>query len=75
MAPKPLDSSSETVLNFIEALDQAGEIPPTIQEIATGCFFSTGKVVKCLDKLEAYGKLTREPGKARSIRLIRPSKM
>jgi SOS-response transcriptional repressor LexA len=44
--------------------------PPTIREIADGCFLSSSSVVHHLDRLEGEGKLFREPYKARGITLV-----
>lgn len=41
-----------------------------MREIAKGCYISAGNVVRYLDKLEAEGRLIREPRKARGLKLI-----
>ncbi len=43
--------------------------PPTIREIADGCFMSRSNVVRYLDKLDAHGFIARAAGKARGISL------
>jgi DNA-binding MarR family transcriptional regulator len=44
--------------------------PPTQQEIATHCFLTQPSVSRHLDKLEKWGWLAREEGKARGIKLL-----
>jgi len=45
------------------------QLSPTLREIAQGCFISKSVAARCLDILEAQKKITRQEGKARSIRL------
>ena len=47
-----------------------GGLSPTVREIADGCYISNGQAMRCLDFLQAQGKLTRQAGKARSVRLV-----
>ncbi len=42
---------------------------PTIREVAEGCFIANSTALVYLSRLEAWGWVTREPGKARSLRL------
>lgn len=63
----------ENVYKFISDFIGQNGFSPSIREIAKGCYISTTYVLRCLDLLESQGRLTREPGKARSIRLLDPN--
>jgi SOS-response transcriptional repressor LexA len=54
----------------IQHIDTNG-YPPSIREIAEGCFSSPMTVSSMLGILEAQGKITRSAGKARSICIVR----
>lgn len=43
---------------------------PSLREISRGCFMSQANVMRYLDRLEAQGRITRQPGRARSITLL-----
>jgi DNA-binding MarR family transcriptional regulator len=45
---------------------------PTLKEIATACYMSKPNVYRYLDRLEMEGRITRDPGRARSISLTKP---
>lgn len=62
--------TSEAIYEFIVIYIEEHEYPPTMREIAKGCYISAGNVVRYLDKLEAEGRLIREPRKARGLKLI-----
>jgi SOS-response transcriptional repressor LexA len=59
----------DCVYDFIRQYLSNYSFAPSIREIAEGCYISSSYVLRCLDVLEAQERLTREPGKARSIRL------
>jgi hypothetical protein len=62
----------EAVMTYIADYRAANDgLSPTVREIADGCYISNGQAIRCLDFLQAQGKLTRQAGKARSIRLIK----
>ncbi len=63
------DTMTEAVYDFIRAYIAEHGFGPSQQEIADGCYMSRPNVIRYLDKLEAWGRISREPGKARSIRL------
>ena len=65
------DPNAMTVYRFIETYMQANGFAPSVRNIADGCFMSRSNVIRYLDKLEAWGYITREPGQARSIALLR----
>jgi SOS-response transcriptional repressor LexA len=63
------EQNLDAVYQFIVIyLDEHG-YPPTMREMAEGCYINVAYVVRYLDLLEAQGRLTREAGKARSVRL------
>jgi SOS-response transcriptional repressor LexA len=62
----------EDVYGFIGDFIKEKKYSPSLREIAEGCYISTAYVMRCLDILETTGRLTREPGKARSIRILEP---
>ena len=61
----------EAVYSFIctYLVDHNG-YSPSLREIAKGCFISVSNVLRYVDKLEGQGRIAREPGMARSIRLV-----
>lgn len=61
---------AEAIYTYIKARRMAGEGVPSQREIAEHCGISVSSVSRCLDMLEAQGRITREPLKSRSIRLI-----
>ncbi|PJF39887.1 MAG: winged helix-turn-helix transcriptional regulator [Chloroflexi bacterium] len=64
------DKTIEQVYFFIATYDKNYGRSPSMREIARGTFLSLGNVVRYLDKLEMQGLISREPGIARSIRLL-----
>jgi DeoR/GlpR family transcriptional regulator of sugar metabolism len=61
----------DAILDYIEAYqDTHNGLSPTVRELAAGCYMSNALVMRGLDYLHAQGKLTRQEGKARSIRLV-----
>ena len=61
--------TTEAVYHFIVAYIQEHGISPSQREIAEGCYLVRSSVLRHLDKLEAWGRIIRDPNKARSIRL------
>ncbi|MCB9451214.1 MAG: hypothetical protein H6672_07225 [Anaerolineaceae bacterium] len=59
-----------TVLRFICDFWREHGFSPTLREISEGCFISGGNLYRHLDKLEARGFISREPGTARSIVIL-----
>ena len=59
------------VYQFLWDYVHAHGFPPTQQEIATDCFLTQPSISRHLDKLEKWGWLTREEGKARGIKLLK----
>jgi SOS-response transcriptional repressor LexA len=64
---------TEQIYAFIRQYIDIHQMSPTLREIAMGCYLSAPSVMRHLDKLEGQGKLTRDPYRPRSIRLIHPS--
>ncbi len=64
------EETSEDVYQFIRQYVAAHGYAPTIREISEGCFMSATNVIRYLDKLEAWGRISREPRKPRSISLL-----
>jgi len=65
---------TEGVYTFIRDYIREHRIPPSIREIATGCYIGRSSVVRYLDKLEAQGRLILHPGQARGISLTEDDK-
>ncbi len=59
----------ESVYKFVCTFIAQRGYAPSFREIARACYISTAYVARCLDVLEAEGRLSREPSKARSIHL------
>ena len=64
------DSVDNQVYAFIRAYIAENGHPPTLREIAAALYLSTGAVYRCLDKLEAQGRITRKPNRSRGITLL-----
>lgn len=61
------------VLKFIQKRVRGG-LPPTVREISIHMgFASTNGARHWLSKLEAQGKITRQPIVSRGIKLVEPS--
>jgi SOS-response transcriptional repressor LexA len=60
----------EEVYTFVRNYIAQHHRPPTLREIAKGCFTNTTTIIRYLDILQARGRLTREPGISRSLRLL-----
>jgi repressor LexA len=64
----------KAVYHFVRDFIETEGYSPSLREIADGCYLSMGSVTRYLDKLELRGLIYREPGKARSIRLLDPKR-
>lgn len=62
-----VDDITEAVYQFICDYHKEHGMAPTLREIGIGCFLARGSVVRYVDRLEAWGWIKREPGRARSI--------
>jgi DNA-binding MarR family transcriptional regulator len=64
------NNTTECVYRFIlEYMEAHNGLAPSQREIAEACFLVRSAVLRHLDRLEAWARIIREPGKARSIRL------
>lgn len=72
MFKKAMDISTlNTVLEFLtHYLDANDQLSPSVREIAKGCYISDGTTRRCLDILEAQGRITRHRKKARTLRVV-----
>lgn len=61
--------TTEVVYRFIVEYIEMHGISPSQREIAEGCYLVRSSVLRYLDRLEAWGRILRDPNKARSIRL------
>lgn len=68
---KPLTERQRSVLLFLESCLSDRGYMPTIREIAQHFSVTSNAAVTRLEALERKGYLTREPGVARGIRLLR----
>jgi SOS-response transcriptional repressor LexA len=64
------DERAAEVLAFIRQFFRDRGYAPSFREISKGCYMSTANVVRYLDVLEAHGRISRELGHPRSIRLL-----
>ena len=72
MPPEQL--TVDLVFDYICAYMVQHGYAPTVRTIGQACHLSPSTVVYHLDKLEAWGWLTREPHAARSLRILREKK-
>jgi len=71
---KPHTPRQREVLVFVEQFIAEHAYPPTLREMGVGLgIASTNAVTDHLLSLERQGYIRREPTKARSIRVLRPS--
>jgi SOS-response transcriptional repressor LexA len=61
------------VYQFLKNYFQEHGFAPTHQEIADALYVARSGVSRHLDKLTIWGWISREDGKARTIRLLEPS--
>ena len=64
-----IQSTTTAVYDFLCAYIAEHGYPPSQRELAAGCYLSRPAIIRHLDRLELQGKITRDPDKARSIRL------
>jgi DNA-binding IclR family transcriptional regulator len=72
LKPPPEQPELERVYTFIVTYIHEHATNPSLREIAAGCYLGRSTTYRFLDKLEAQGRILREPGQARSIRLPKP---
>lgn len=64
------NKTSLQVYEYLKIYINCHQYAPTIREIAGDCYLGLSTVISHLDKLEAWGKIRRERGQARSIVLV-----
>lgn len=64
----------ESMYTFIREYIHRHGYAPSIRDIAGACYMTPGNVHRYLDRLEARGRITRQAGVARSIRLVEDDK-
>lgn len=62
--------SLDNVYAFIRSYVTEHGYPPSLREISRACYLGRSTALRYLDKLEAQGKIKRQPNKARSIHLL-----
>jgi len=62
---------ADNILEFIAAYTEEHPMPPSMREIAEGCFIAYGTVIRYLDIMEVMGCVQRESGKARSVSILK----
>lgn len=67
------EPTTNTIYKFIQSYVEQHGYPPSLREIAVGCYLGTSSVLRHLDKLEAWGRISREPGRARALKLLVPN--
>jgi DNA-binding MarR family transcriptional regulator len=68
MANPTTEAIYQFIADYIEKYDGHS---PSQKEIAEACFLPRGSVYNYLNRLEIEGRIYREPGVHRSIRLIK----
>lgn len=63
--------TTTTIYEFLWHYQQEHGYVPTQQEIAQQCFLAQSSVSRHLDKLAKWGWLSREEGRARTLRLLK----
>jgi LexA DNA binding domain len=65
-----MSEKAEEVYAFIEDYMEQNSLPPSVRDIAKGCYLNISTVSRYLGILEAQGRLQRIPGKARGLKLM-----
>ncbi len=65
-------SLTQIVYAYLVAYIEEHGYGPSLRNIAEDCHMAVATVAHHLDKLEAQGRITREFGQARSIRVAAP---
>lgn len=71
---KPLTARQRQVLDFIATFSRSHGYPPTVREICKALKIASPSTVHFhLAALQDKGYLTREPGKSRTILVLKPT--
>lgn len=62
--------TANIVYSFICTYVAANGYPPSLRELSKGCYMSVASVIRYLDRLEAEGRLRRDPNISRGITLL-----
>lgn len=65
-----LRETAKEVYEFIGGYITERGFSPSMDDIAAACYLSRSSVLRYLDKLEAWGLISREPGIPRSLRVF-----
>lgn len=65
------ENLAKSVLQFLETYIAEHHYSPSIREIGEQCQMGRATVTRYLDRLEVQGHITRDPGVARSIALVK----
>ncbi len=63
--------TADIVYRFICTYVAENGYPPSLRELSKGCYMSVASVIRYLDRLEAEGRLRRDPNISRGIMLLR----
>ncbi|MCS7072119.1 MAG: hypothetical protein NZM00_11475 [Anaerolinea sp.] len=67
---RPNYAMTQTVFEFICRYVRENTYPPTLEEIARGCFIARSTVVRHIDRLEGEGRIARNPYISRGITIL-----
>ena len=65
-----LDHTLQNLYEFISQYIEGNGFAPSLREISAGCYLGRSTVLRYLTILEARGRILRQDGKARSIRIV-----
>jgi DNA-binding MarR family transcriptional regulator len=68
------DDMTEKVYDFICAYMQEQNCSPSQRDIAEGCYMALSGIQRHLDRLEAWGWIKRQEGRARSISITQANR-
>lgn len=63
------EQMTESVYTFVQTYVAENGYPPSLREIGASVHLAASGVARHLDRLEAWGRLSRQPGRARGIAL------
>ena len=72
---KDLPEAQQHVLDFLMERQQDGQPPPTLREIMRRFRLSQKPIESRLNALQAAGRITWQPGKSRTIRVLTPGQV
>lgn len=60
------------IFRYICAYIERVGYAPSLREISRDCYVSQSNLYRYLDHLEMKGQISRDPGRARSIKIMQP---